>query len=279
MSYTYNYPNFNVSFPSDGVAVVQIDRQDALNAFFEQMWLDYKTIIDTLAKDPACRVIVLTAAGDKAFTTGLDIKKAGFIQPTPGKPQDVARRGFSIRSHMMEFQDCITAGEKCLKPIITVLHGYAFGLGIDMSTATDIRICTADVKFSVREVDIGIAADVGTLQRLPKVVGSTSWVKDICLTARIFGAEEALKQGFVSEVYPTKAAALAGALEKAVAMSAKSPVAVQSTKEVINYSMDHPISSGLKYIAAWNSGMLQTEDTSIAVKSILAKTTPKFSKL
>jgi len=162
---------------------------------------------------------------------------------------------------------------------ISVLHGYAFGLAIDLASATDIRFCTSDVKLSVREVDIGLAADVGTLSRLPKIVGSMSWVKEICFSARIWGAEEALKMGFVSGVFNDKKAALEGAMKLAESIAAKSPVAVQGTKEIINFSVDHTVETGLRYTAAWNSGALQTDDVAAAVKGSLTRTKPSFAKL
>lgn len=128
--------------------------------------------------------------------------------------------------------------------MICVLHGISFGLAIDMSSACDIRVASKDTKFSVKEVDIGIAADIGTLTRLPKIVGNISWVKEVCYTARIFGAEEALRQGLVSAVLEDKAKAMECALKLAKTIAEKSPVAVQGTKHLINYSIDHTVQEG-----------------------------------
>jgi len=125
--------------------------------------------------------------------------------------------------------------------VICVLHGVAFGLAIDISCCADMRVCARDTQFSVKEVDIGLAADVGTLSRLPKIVGSFSWVKDVCLSARVFGADEALAVGYVSQVHPTKAAALDAALKAAELIASKSPVAVQGTKELLNHARDHSV--------------------------------------
>src|ERR1700712_2740968 len=122
---------------------------------------------------------------------------------------------------------------------MVVMHGFTLGLGIDLACCCDIRICTEDVKFAVKEVDIGLAADAGTLTRLPKVVGSFSWVKDVCMTARLFGAQEALRVGFVSEVANNKEAAIEKSLGVAKVIASKSPIAVQGTKDILNYSNDH----------------------------------------
>ena len=159
------------------------------------------------------------------------------------------------------------------------MHGFAFGLGIDMSTCADIRICSADTKFAVKEVDIGLAADIGTLTRLPKVVGNFSWVKDVALSARVFGAEEAFRVGFVSQVLETKEKAIQAGLKMAELLATKSPVAVQGTKELLNHARDHPIADSLRYTGVWNSAAIQTIDVERAMLSGLKKTKPRFEKL
>lgn len=153
---------------------------------------------------------------------------------------------------------------------------------------------------SVKEVDIGMAADIGTLSRLPKAVGSFSWVKDVCLSARTFDADEALRVGFVSQVLESKAAAVEAGLRTASLLASKSPVAVQGTKELLNHARDHSVdesksitacapfwlfhlanhaTTGLRYTAIWNSAMLQSDDLSSALLSGIQKTKPKFAKL
>jgi delta(3,5)-delta(2,4)-dienoyl-CoA isomerase len=125
--------------------------------------------------------------------------------------------------------------------VITVLHGISYGLAIDLSCATDIRICSKETRFAVKEVDIGLAADIGTLSRLPKAVGNASWVKDVCMSAREFSAAEALSVGFVSQVHESKAQAVGAAFKLAALMASKSPIAVQGTKEILNHARDHSV--------------------------------------
>ncbi|KAF2197895.1 ClpP/crotonase [Delitschia confertaspora ATCC 74209] len=282
MSNDYNYDYFNITFPAQYVAQVEINRPEKLNAFIEIMWLNLSKIFSRLSTDPNVRAIVLTAAGDRAFTAGLDVKAASqgtLSAPTSGAI-DAARKATALRAHILEFQACLTTLEKCSKPIIAILHGISFGLAIDMSLCCDVRIATSDVKFSVKEVDIGLAADVGTLSRLPKAVGNFSWVKEVALSARIFGAEEAIRVGFVSRVIPAgKAAAVEEGLKLAKLIASKSPVAVQGTKELLNYSRDRPVEDGLRYTAVWNSAMLQTKDVADAILSGLEKRVPRFEKL
>ena len=132
---------------------------------------------------------------------------------------------------------------------------------------------------SIKEVDIGLAADIGTLTRLPKIVGSFSWVKEVALSARVFGAEEALRVGFVSQVKESKAKALEAAMEIAALLATKSPVAVQGTKELLNHARDNTVASSLRYTGVWNSAAIQTSDVERAMLSGLRKTRPTFEKL
>lgn len=207
------------------------------------MWLELRDIFDRLAHDASVRAIILSGAGDRAFTTGLDVNKASGTLAT-SSDSDVGRAATRLRRFISTFQDSISSLERCEKPVIAVLHGYTFGLGIDIATATDIRLCAQDTRFSVKEVDIGIAADIGTLNRLPKVVGSFGWVKEVSMTARIFDAAEALRVGFVNAVYPDKEKTIAAAIELATTIASKSPIAVQGTKELLNYSRDRTVEEG-----------------------------------
>lgn len=132
----------------------------------------------------------------------------------------------------------------CPTAVIVSLHGIAYGLALDMSLAADVRLCAADTRFAVKEVDIGLAADIGTLSRLPRSGAPMSWVKDVCLTAREFSAVEAERVGLVSRTLASKAECVREALGLARVIAQKSPVAVVGTKEIVNYSRDHSIDDG-----------------------------------
>jgi delta(3,5)-delta(2,4)-dienoyl-CoA isomerase len=160
------------------------------------------------------------------------------------------------------------------------VHGFCYGLGVDVSSAADVRVCAADARFSVREVDIGLAADIGTLTRLPRCVGSASWVKEVCLSAREWGADEAGRVGFVSRVVPgSRDEVLAEAVRVAELIASKSPVAVWGTKEILDWSAERGTDDGLRYTAIWNAAMLQTDDVKKALLSGLRRTKPVFGKL
>ncbi|KAI1635138.1 ClpP/crotonase-like domain-containing protein [Biscogniauxia mediterranea] len=272
------FKHFLVSSPSEYVAHVETNRPNKLNAFFEEMWIELGQIFAKLSRDPDVRAVVFSAVGERAFTAGLDVLAASL----PGQDSsqgDEARRATQLRRLIVDFQDSISQIEKCEKPVICVLHGISLGLAIDISSCADIRICSKDTRFSVKEVDIGLAADIGTLSRLPKVVSSFSWVKDVCLTARDFGAEEALAVGFVSQVHETKAKAVEAAIEMATFIASKSPVAVQGTKELLNHARDNSVADSLRYTSVWNSAMVQSQDFKTAIQSGVKKTKPRFEKL
>ncbi|KAL8933268.1 MAG: hypothetical protein Q9216_006439 [Gyalolechia sp. 2 TL-2023] len=322
---------FNLTYPLPFVAHVEINRPDKLNAFIEPMWLALPHLFSYLSTSPSVRVIILSGAGPKAFTAGLDIVAASqtgplvqgvptqspspssssssstttpdattntpfpYSQPTgtpytnqkpppppPSMPPDPARLARALLTHITTFQDCVSSLEKCAKPIIAVLHGYCYGLGVDLSLCADVRICAPDTRFAVKEVDIGLAADIGTLSRLGKSVASASWVKDVCLTGREFDANEALRMGFVSSVVEQgggKEGCMAEALRWAGSVTEKSPVAVQGTKELLNWSRDRSVEDGLRYTAVWNSAALQTRDTGAAMKAAVGKRKARFEKL
>ncbi|KAI9786363.1 MAG: hypothetical protein M1816_008024 [Peltula sp. TS41687] len=282
MADNYTYPHFAVSFPKEHVAAVEINRADKLNTFTFAMFHELRTLFNRLSTDPSVRAIVLSGAGPKAFSAGLDLHAAtqtGPLAPSASGSQDPARSATALRRHVLELQACVSSIEACEKPVICILHGHSLGLALDIATCADIRLCTRTTGFGVKEVDIGLAADVGTLSRLPKAVGSASWVRDVCLTGRVFGAEEAYRVGLVSGVFETKEKAVQEGLGLAETMAAKSPVAVQGTKEVLNYSRDHTVMEGLRYTAVWNGAALQATDVQTAMRATMQRRRPTFEKL
>ncbi|KAI9735451.1 MAG: hypothetical protein M1818_006457 [Claussenomyces sp. TS43310] len=271
-----NFQYFLVNSPCEYVVHVQINRPEKYNSFVKAMWVEFDQIFDQLSLDPNVRAIVLSGAGDKAFTSGLDVQTALSIG---AKQADVSRTAFGLREVTGAFQKCIASTERCQKPVICVMHGFSYGLAIDIASCTDVRICAKNTKFSVKEVDIGLAADIGTLTRLPKIVGSHSWVKDVSLTARIFGAEEAFKQGFVSQVHESKEKAVEAGLNLAQLIATKSPVAVLGTKELLNHARDHTVAESLRYTTVWASAAVQSADIAEATLSGIQKRKPTFEKL
>lgn len=213
----------------------------------------------------------------------------------PKKTDDIARRTWKVRRHVNDYQNGVNAIERCEKrmhpfsrldppadlpkAVIMLCHGVAYGAAIDVAVASDIRHCSKDVRFSIKEVDVGLAADVGTLTRLPKIGVSYSWAKEVVYTARVFGAQEAERVGFVSSVAESKEQLLSQGLELANLIATKSPVAVQSSKALFDFSRDRSVQDGLLYTAAWNAAMVQSEDVTKAMMNGLKKTKSTFEKL
>ncbi|KAM0795180.1 enoyl-CoA hydratase/isomerase family protein [Usnea florida] len=275
---------FNLTYPLPFVAHVEINRPEKMNAFIEEMWHELPPLFTHLSTSPSTRAIVLSGAGPAAFTTGLDIRSASqssILDPATHNALDPARTAARLRRHIDAFQACVSSIERCEKPTVAAIHGWCLGLGVDIAVCCDVRVCAKEARFAVKEVDVGLAADVGTLSRLPKVVGAGSWVKDVCLGGRVFGAEEAGRVGFVSWVGERggKQEVLGEAVRWAGVVAGKSPVAVQGTKEILNWSWSRSVEDGLRYTSVWNSAMLQSEDTMEAMMSGIEKRKPKFAKL
>ncbi|CEM00955.1 unnamed protein product [Vitrella brassicaformis CCMP3155] len=199
--------------------------------------------------------------------------------------EDVARRAFKLKAFVEHLQECVSSIERCSKPVIAAVRGGCVGAGVDLICACDIRLCTHDAWFTVKEIDLGLAADLGTLQRLPRVCGNESWVRELAYTARRFDAREAYERGLVSAIEPTAEAMRDGALKLASVIASKSPVAVCGTKAALNYSRDHSVEDGLVMQRIWNMAALQSEDVGIAAAAAAhmggrGKTQPTaFSKL
>lgn len=270
------YETLEVTNPHEYVYHVQLNRPSKRNALNPLAFSEIKQCFKKLSHDSSCRSIVLSGAG-KGFTAGLDLSELFSI--TNPESDDVGRKGFHIKNIIDDWQGSMSSPETCYKPVIAAVHGFCVGGGIDLITACDIRYCSADAWFTVKEVDIGLAADIGTLQRFPKIVGNDSLVRELVYTARKFSAQEAHQLGLVSKILPDNESCINESLELAKVIASKSPMAVQGSKLNLVYSRDHSVSSGLKYIAAWNAGMIQSEDTMKAAMASLAKEEPVYSKL
>jgi Delta3,5-Delta2,4-dienoyl-CoA isomerase len=200
-----------------------------------QFWDDLRLCFDRAARDNTVRCVVLSANG-RAFSAGLDLQDA-ILSPTAGNNEklDPARKSLRFIQSTKRLQDSLSSLEKCWKPVVAAVHGACIGGGIDLICAADIRFCSSDVKFCIKEAAIGIAADLGTLQRLPKIVGNHSVVRELALTARNMDAKEAKELGLVSKVLPSREELIQHACHTAGLIAEHSPVAIASTKANLNY--------------------------------------------
>ncbi|XP_052273203.1 delta(3,5)-Delta(2,4)-dienoyl-CoA isomerase, mitochondrial-like isoform X2 [Dreissena polymorpha] len=273
------YSTLKVTTPKECVVHVEINRPEKRNAMNGAFFKEIGECFQKLADDAECRVVVLSGAG-KIFTAGLDLTDLGAVIAIREHPDyDTGRRAFKLRQFLTEWQRSFSAIEKCNKPVIAAVHSACVGGGVDLTSACDIRYCSEDAWFQIKEVDLGLAADLGTLQRFPKVIGNDSYARELAFTARKFYATEAKQMGFVSRVLPDHTSLLEAALDTAALIASKSPVAVQGTKVSMVYSRDHTVQEGLEHIGIWNQAMLQSTDMMEAAVAQMQKKEAKFSKL
>jgi delta(3,5)-delta(2,4)-dienoyl-CoA isomerase len=271
------------SFPSPSssfVLTVSLNRPP-VNAMNRDMWREIGEAFAFAADDPDTRVVLLTSSpSSRAFTAGLDLADhAELIMGSGGgaadgadaadggaaAADDVARRAFRLRRHIQSYQRNISSLEECPKPVVACISGACVGGGVDLIAAADVRVASSDATFSIAEAEVGLAADVGTLQRLPRLVGNGSLMRELVFTARKLTAEEAhARFGLLSSVHPDREAALAHARALAARIASLSPVAVQASKLSLTFSRDHSVASGLEHVAALNQGLLQTGDIAAA---------------
>lgn len=269
-----SFETLSVVGPESGTLHVQLSRPDQLNAMNRRFWLEIKELFLEVSLDPEVRAIVLSAQG-KAFSAGLDLMD---FMPTASET-DCGRQTLRNRTMILAMQESFTVIEQCSQPVIAVCHGAVVGGAVDLICSCCIRYASSDAWFSIKEVDVGMAADIGTLQRLPKIVGNESLVRELAFTSRRFQAAEAKQLGLVTRIFDSKADAEAGALALAAEIAQKSPLAIVGTKRVLTHARDHTVQEGLDYVATWNSVMSQAPDPVRASTASIQKKTAEFSKL
>jgi len=254
------------------VATVWLARPEARNAMGPAFWDELPRVMDELVTDDSVRAVVIAARGQH-FTVGLDLKSMGGGIIEGGKGAGARKR---LLDFILKIQRTVTAVARCEKPVIAVAHGYCIGGGIDLLTACDIRFAAADVTFGIRETRMAMVADVGTLQRLPGIIGRGQ-VAELAFSGDDFGAERAYAMGFVNSVHPDQASALAAAQALAGRIAANSPLAVTGTKRVLEYCAGKSVEDGLTYVATWNAAFVASDDLEEAMKAFFAKRPPVFS--
>ncbi|MNM71783.1 Carnitinyl-CoA dehydratase [compost metagenome] len=266
------YKAFRVEL-SDKIAHVAINRPDKANSMNEDFWTEIIDIFRWADETDEVRVVVLSGAG-KHFSAGIDLMLLAQAGSRLGK--DVGRNARALRKVILDMQASFNAVDRCSKPVLAAIQGYCLGGGIDLIAACDMRYSTVDAQFSIKEVDMGMAADVGTLQRLPRIIGD-GMMRELAYTGRMVDGEEARQIGLVNRTYADQPALLDGVFELARQIAAKSPIAVRGSKEMIRYARDHRVEDGLEYIATWNAAMLQSVDLQAAIAAHMSKKQPEFA--
>lgn len=255
----------------DHIATVTLLSRTMPAAFFTECGQVFRE----LSEHEDIRAVIVRAAHEKAFTYGLDLQSAA-AELGPFLQGGLARPRTALRKKILEWQADITAIAECPVPVIAAIHGWCIGGGLDFTSACDIRLCTADAKFSLRETRIAIVADLGSLQRLPPIIGQ-GHTRELAYTGKDIDAERARAIGLVNDVFTDRAALDAGAKKLAQEIAANAPLTVRGVKQVLDYGQDKSVADGLAYVAAWNSAFLASKDIAEAMTAFMSKRPPEFT--
>lgn len=269
------YTTFDLAV-ADQVAHLKLTRAEAFNSMTLAFWQEMVDGFEEIAATPAVRAVVISSTG-RHFTAGMDLSVFAGVAGNEPKV-DRARQNEQLRRNVLEMQQSFSVIEESRVPVIAAIQGGCIGGGVDLVSACDIRLCTQDAWFCIQEINIGMVADVGTLQRLPYLIPE-GLVRELAYTGRRLTAERALQAGLVNEVFETQEAMVEAAQAMAREIAAKSPLAVTGTKQMLNYSRDHSVADGLNHIATWNAGMLHSDDLMEALTAQKQKREAKFADL
>ena len=241
----------------DHIAHVILSRGEELNTMIKDFWTELPNLIDEISNEAQARVILISAEG-KHFTAGMDLRNFTDSE-LAGNNEHQGLQNEAIYRLTKDLQYSFSSLEKSRIPVIVAIHGACVGGGVDMISACDIRYATKDAFFCIQETNLGLVADVGTLQRLPKLIPE-GIVRELALTGRKFHADEALKYGLISSISDDQESMMEKAINTAKEIASKSPLAISGIKEVINYSRDHSVDESLNYVAIWNAAMKYEDD-------------------
>jgi enoyl-CoA hydratase len=250
------YPFFEVEkHVEQQTALLYLNRPEKLNAMSWAFWRDLPFIVDDLEKDPEVRVVVIAGRG-KSFSVGIDVfeffvnNQDTLIGATP----EFREKMHDLIIQMQEGFNRMAQGNNIY---IAAVHRHCIGGALDLISACDLRLASRDAVFSLREAKIAIVADMGSLNRLPNIIGQGA-TRMLALTGRDFPADSALRMGLINELYDNHEDLMKGAMNLAAEIVDNADNAVRGTKKILNYMENHSVDDGLKYVAAWNSAFFNT---------------------
>lgn len=244
----------------NGVAHLRLNRPDELNTMNVAFWSELPELIEQIDAAASARAIVISSTG-RHFSAGMDLSVftgGGGLLGDPGV-SETGRQRAHLWSMVQKLQDSFTVLERVRMPVLTAIQGGCIGGAVDMVCAADMRYASADAFFCIQEINIGMTADVGTLQRLPKIIPE-GVARELAYTGDRMLAARAREVGLVNEVFDDHESLVAGVLEIAERIATKSPLAIWGTKEMINFTRDHSVADSLRYMAGWQAGMFQPAD-------------------
>ncbi|MEP7706282.1 crotonase/enoyl-CoA hydratase family protein [Paraglaciecola sp. 25GB23A] len=257
------------------IAHIQLSRPEALNSMIPAFWSELPAVVRQIDADAKARVIVISSQG-KHFSAGMDLSV--FTEMGKSFNGEPARRAERMRRMVLELQDSFNALEEARIPVLVAMQGGVIGGAVDMVSAADCRYCTEDAYFTIKETELGMTADVGTLQRLPHLIPQ-GLVRELAFTGRNMRAQEAQSCGLVNQVFSDQSSMLAAVMAIAAKIAMNSPMAVSGCKEMLNYSRDHSVNDSLNYMATWQAGMFQMPDVQEAMTAGQQKRLPEYAPL
>ena len=254
------------------VAWVWLNRPDKLNALSQDMWADLPDAVGDLSGDPDVRVIVVAGRGP-AFTVGIDLEMLSSLTAEAASP---AATNHTVYRDVKRLQHTFTALAEAPQPVIAAVHGHCLGAGIDLITACDIRLASADAVMGVRETRMGLVADVGTMQRLPRIV-APGHVAELVFAGHDIDAGEAERIGLVNRVHDDVHSLHAAASAMAESIAANSPLVVQGAKQVLRAEADMTLDAALDHMALWNAAFLRSNDLREAMAAHIERRPPDYT--
>jgi len=261
------YEAFKVDIQNN-VAHVVINRPDKVNSLHHKAWGEMKEIFEELSENPEARVVVLSGEG-KHFCAGIDVSMLMEVGNFSAKGCEARKREKFIKG-LKWLQDCVSSIENCKKPVLAAIHSGCIGGGVDVASACDMRYCTEDAYFTIKEVDMGLVADIGTMQRLPKVI-PYGIAAELAYTGRKVFGPEAKSIGLSNNYYADKATMMEAVMNIAKMIASKPPVVIRGTKHILQHTRDHTVAEGLQYIQAWNAAMIYSDDLMESFQAFMQK--------
>ncbi|HZI05203.1 MAG TPA: crotonase/enoyl-CoA hydratase family protein [Archangium sp.] len=260
---------------ADGIAELVLTGPSKGNSLGPDFWREMPEVLRALDADDSVRVILLRGDGAH-FTYGLDLMAmTESLGPLILGEGNLALERTRLLQLIEKMQAATEGLARCRKPVLAAVQGWCIGGGIDLIAACDFRYCSREAKFSLREVRVGITADLGALQRLPRIIGEGN-ARELAYTGGDVDAERALRMGLVNQVFATPEELLAEARATARKIADNPPLVVQGAKQVMEYCADKSVADGLRYVAVWNSAFLQSHDLAEAFAAFAERRPPRF---
>jgi len=270
-----SWKSLRVAKSEPGIVTVTLTGPNKGNAMGPDFWREMPALFTALDRDDQVRVIVIRGSGDH-FSYGLDlVGMMSELSPLiTGSPLAAGRA--KLLRLIEDMQQACDRVARCKRPVIAAIHGWCIGGGLDLASACDVRLASRNAKFSLREVRLAIVADVGSLQRLPRIIGA-GHLRELAYTGKDIDAARAERIGLVNEVFETPEAMFAAADALAAEIAAQSPLVTSGIKQVLDYCEDKSTADGLRYVATWNAAFLQSNDLGEALQAFMMKRAPVFT--